>query len=139
MTINDYVMINGNFTLFGTSNIGGGTYNPYWFAGKVDDCTGGGAPTILRTKSWYPFTCVRNPNQTVGVYEVSRTTPHTDDSNYILMVHGEGGGWSELVNSSLAAIYGCTSNKFSLFFRKLYQGASVEALVDCLFIFSLSK
>ncbi len=139
ISINDNLIVNGNLTSSGTSNIGGGTSNPCWVAGKDDGSTAGAAPTVLKIKNWYSFTCVCNPNQAVGIYDLSWTTAYSHGANYILMVNGGSGGWSELVPGSPAATCGSTSTKITFSFKKLYQDASVEALVDCPFTFFVLK
>jgi hypothetical protein len=133
LTVQDNLTVTGNLIVNGTSNISGGSSNPYWVSGKVDGSAAGVAPTTLTSKGVHNFTCVRNPNQAVGVFDVSWTTPHPDGTNFVVFVNGEGGGWSELINGIPNATYGNTATKFTVFFRKLYQ--SGEGLVDCPFTF----
>ncbi len=117
----DNIAVDGNLTVVGSIT------GQRWVAGKVDGSTAGAQPRILKSKGTYGFACVRNPNQAVGCYDISWTTP--------LMVNGEVGGWSELANGSPQAAYGNAPTKFSAFFRKLYQGTGAVALVDCPFAF----
>jgi hypothetical protein len=134
--VSNNAIINGNLTVNGTMP------SPFWVAGKIDGSVAGAVPTIVTRKGEYgsEITCVRKTGATVGVYDISWTTPHPDGVNIVAMVSGEGASYSESLGAGTAG-YTNTSTKITVIFRKLYSqptGAN-EALVDCPFTFYVLK
>ena len=134
--VSNNAVINGNLTVNGTIP------SPFWVAGKIDGSVAGAVPTIVTRKGQYgsEITCVRKAGISVGIYDISWTTPHPDGANIVAMVSGEGQSYSEALGA-LTAGYTNTATGITVVFRKLYSqpAGAVEALVDCPFTFYVLK
>ena len=144
ITVKDNVVIgttttNKNLTVYGNLSLSGSLsgYSPFWAAARIDGTIS--TPTVVTRKGdkGSQITCVRHTGNTIGVYDVSWTTAHTDGANYIVMVSGEGASYSETLGA-LTTGWTNTSTQFTCVCRKLYS-VGTEALVDCPFTFYVLK
>jgi hypothetical protein len=100
LTIADNLVVTGDLTVNGTSNVGG---NPYWVAGRVQNTT------ILQSKGQQTFTITM---LAAGFYRINFAQPHPDGSNYIALALGEGyaGSAWNIVNNANTTTYANTDS-----------------------------
>ena len=97
ITIDDNVIITGNFVLNGSFN-----YKHFWVAGNID----GSNLIISGSKGRYPFTISRPAGYSVRVYYINCGTNPCSDANYVINITLQTNGFCKVWKSSIPTVNG---------------------------------